>query len=106
MDSSTATLLLRLILVFDGGDAFVVSGSDVGACSGVEGFVMLDGLERVDSSDPTSFGVEWGTGVADADSPTIPPSGVGKDDELKSDLDWGTVAPDASSLSTADSIMF
>ena len=105
MDSSTATLLLRLILVFVGG-AFVAAGSDVGACCGVEGFVMLEGLERVDSSDPTCCGVEWGTGVAGAGSPTIFSSGVGKGDELKSDLDWGTVAPDASSLSTADSIMF
>lgn len=104
MDSSTATLLLRLVLVVDVGGAFVVSGSDVGACCGVEGFVMLEGLERVDSSDPTCCGVECG--VAGAGSPAIFPSGVGKDDELKSDLDWGTVAPDASSLSTADSIMF
>ena len=82
------------------------AGSDVGACCGVEGFVMLDGLERVDSSDPTCCGVELGTGVVGACSPTIFSGGVGKDDELKSDLDWGTVAPDASSVSIADSIIF
>ena len=104
MDSSTTTLLLRLTWCFDVGGDFAVSGSCVEVCWGAEGFVVLEGFERVDCS--ALFGsncccVEDGNAF-----PAFSSTGLGKGDELESDLDWGTVFPDESSLSIADSIIF